>query len=151
MFRAFLLATIVAFASAYNTPLAASRMVSTRAVAMKPTLIVMSDIEDKVKAIIAEQLGVDAAKVTPDASFTEDLGADSLDAVEVRAPAAWKCMAVGAMPLPCCCMLCHCLACMSLVLVPVPHHDCAPLFSSTALPCAAHHGHGGGVRRRDPG
>jgi len=41
------------------------------------------DIEGKLKGIIAEQLGVDADKVVPDASFTEDLGADSLDAVEL--------------------------------------------------------------------
>lgn len=41
------------------------------------------DIEGKLKGIIAEQLGVDEAKVVPDASFTEDLGADSLDAVEL--------------------------------------------------------------------
>ena len=43
----------------------------------------MDEVEDKVKSIIAEQLGVEAASVTPDASFTEDLGADSLDAVEL--------------------------------------------------------------------
>jgi acyl carrier protein len=41
------------------------------------------DIEGKLKGIIAEQLGVDEAKVVPTASFTEDLGADSLDAVEL--------------------------------------------------------------------
>mmetsp|Transcript_112301 Transcript_112301/g.198200 ORF Transcript_112301/g.198200 Transcript_112301/m.198200 type:complete len:114 (-) Transcript_112301:77-418(-) len=41
------------------------------------------DVDEKVKGIIAEQLGVDAEKVTPTASFTEDLGADSLDAVEL--------------------------------------------------------------------
>jgi acyl carrier protein len=46
-----------------------------------------ADIVAKVNAIIAEQLGVDASKVVPNASFTEDLGADSLDAVEVRAGA----------------------------------------------------------------
>ena len=45
--------------------------------------ITMDEVEDKVKSIIAEQLGVEAASVTPDASFTEDLGADSLDAVEL--------------------------------------------------------------------
>merc|ERR1719393_398788 len=44
---------------------------------------VMDEVEEKVKGIIAEQLGVDAEKVTPAASFTEDLGADSLDAVEL--------------------------------------------------------------------
>ena len=38
-------------------------------------------IEDKVKDIIVEQLGVDAEKVKPEASFIEDLGADSLDTV----------------------------------------------------------------------
>ena len=40
-------------------------------------------VADKVKGIIAEQLGVDAEEVTPDASFTDDLGADSLDIVEL--------------------------------------------------------------------
>jgi acyl carrier protein len=43
----------------------------------------MSNVEEKVKAIIVEQLGVDAEEVTPDASFVEDLGADSLDTVEL--------------------------------------------------------------------
>src|SRR5438132_4386697 len=38
---------------------------------------------DKFRSIIAEQLGVDVEKVTPDASFTEDLQADSLDLVEL--------------------------------------------------------------------
>merc|ERR1719482_1720877 len=41
------------------------------------------DIMPKLKGIIAEQLGVEEDKVVPDASFTEDLGADSLDAVEL--------------------------------------------------------------------
>ena len=40
-------------------------------------------VEEKVKSIIVEQLGVDADEVTPDASFTDDLGADSLDIVEL--------------------------------------------------------------------
>jgi acyl carrier protein len=40
-------------------------------------------IETKVKEIIVENLGVDAEKVTRDASFVEDLGADSLDTVEL--------------------------------------------------------------------
>ena len=39
--------------------------------------------EDKVKSIIAEQLGVEASEVTEEASFTDDLGADSLDIVEL--------------------------------------------------------------------
>lgn len=42
-----------------------------------------ADIEERVKKIIIEQLGVDGAEVTPDASFVEDLGADSLDTVEL--------------------------------------------------------------------
>jgi len=40
-------------------------------------------VEDKVKEIIAKQLGVDIEKVTPEASFMDDLGADSLDTVEL--------------------------------------------------------------------
>ena len=40
-------------------------------------------IEDKVKKIIAEKLGVDLAEVVMDASFVDDLGADSLDLVEL--------------------------------------------------------------------
>jgi len=40
-------------------------------------------IADRVKSIIVEQLGVDEEEVTLDASFTEDLGADSLDIVEL--------------------------------------------------------------------
>jgi acyl carrier protein len=43
----------------------------------------MADIAEKVKGIIVEKLGVDAAEVTPEASFTNDLGADSLDTVEL--------------------------------------------------------------------
>jgi acyl carrier protein len=41
------------------------------------------DIEAKVKEIIAEQLGQDEANITPEASFQDDLGADSLDTVEL--------------------------------------------------------------------
>src|SRR5947208_1099937 len=40
-------------------------------------------VEERVKSIIVEQLGVDADEVTPEASFVEDLGADSLDTVEL--------------------------------------------------------------------
>jgi acyl carrier protein len=43
----------------------------------------MSDIASKVKAIIVDKLGVDENEVTPEASFTNDLGADSLDTVEL--------------------------------------------------------------------
>jgi acyl carrier protein len=43
----------------------------------------MSEIAEKVKAIIVDKLGVDGKEVTPEASFTNDLGADSLDQVEL--------------------------------------------------------------------
>jgi acyl carrier protein len=45
--------------------------------------ITMSDIATRVKAIIVDKLGVDEKEVTPEASFTNDLGADSLDTVEL--------------------------------------------------------------------
>ena len=43
----------------------------------------MSDVSEKVKAIIIDKLGVDENEVTNEASFTNDLGADSLDTVEL--------------------------------------------------------------------
>jgi acyl carrier protein len=43
----------------------------------------MASVEERVKQIIVEQLGVDEAEVTPTASFVDDLGADSLDTVEL--------------------------------------------------------------------
>ncbi|HSY11923.1 MAG TPA: acyl carrier protein [Verrucomicrobiae bacterium] len=43
----------------------------------------MASVEERVKQIIVEQLGVDEAEVTPNASFVDDLGADSLDTVEL--------------------------------------------------------------------
>jgi acyl carrier protein len=43
----------------------------------------VAGLEEKVKKIIVDQLGVDAAEVTSEASFIEDLGADSLDTVEL--------------------------------------------------------------------
>ena len=43
----------------------------------------MADTASKVKAIIVDKLGVDENEVTPEASFTNDLGADSLDTVEL--------------------------------------------------------------------
>jgi acyl carrier protein len=43
----------------------------------------MADVIEKVKGIVSEQLGVDEAEVTPSASFVDDLGADSLDQVEL--------------------------------------------------------------------
>lgn len=43
----------------------------------------MSDVKSRVIAIIVDKLGVDESEVTPEASFTNDLGADSLDTVEL--------------------------------------------------------------------
>ena len=43
----------------------------------------MPDIQNRVKAIIVDKLGVDESEVTPGATFTNDLGADSLDTVEL--------------------------------------------------------------------
>ena len=43
----------------------------------------MADIASRVKKIIVDKLGVDESEVTPEASFTNDLGADSLDTVEL--------------------------------------------------------------------
>ncbi|XCI75041.1 MAG: acyl carrier protein [Flavobacteriales bacterium] len=42
----------------------------------------MSDVSSIIKAIIVEKFGVEESEVTPEASFTQDLGADSLDTVE---------------------------------------------------------------------
>ena len=49
----------------------------------KPRKFVMSDVAEKVKAIVVEHLGVEADKVSDTASFIDDLGADSLDNVEL--------------------------------------------------------------------
>ena len=43
----------------------------------------MSTIEERVKRVVVDQLGVSEDQVTPDASFVDDLGADSLDTVEL--------------------------------------------------------------------
>ena len=43
----------------------------------------MSDIQDQVKKIVVDHLGIDEAKVVPEAKFIDDLGADSLDTVEL--------------------------------------------------------------------
>ena len=43
----------------------------------------MSEISERVKAIIVEKLGVNETEVTPEATFAQDLGADSLDTVEL--------------------------------------------------------------------
>lgn len=46
-------------------------------------LLIMSDITSRVKSIIVNKLGIDESEVVPEASFTADLGADSLDTVEL--------------------------------------------------------------------
>ena len=43
----------------------------------------MASVQDKVKSIIVDQLGVNEGEVTPTASFVDDLGADSLDTIEL--------------------------------------------------------------------
>ena len=43
----------------------------------------MSDIQDQVKKIVVDHLGIDESKVVPEAKFIDDLGADSLDTVEL--------------------------------------------------------------------
>ena len=50
----------------------------------------MSDISSRVKAIIVDKLGVDENEVVPEASFTNDLGADSLDTVELKKNSIFK-------------------------------------------------------------
>jgi acyl carrier protein len=52
-------------------------------VALKDEVGTMSDIAERVKKIVVDNLGVDPEKVTENASFIEDLGADSLDTVEL--------------------------------------------------------------------
>ncbi len=52
-------------------------------VTLKQTNLMSDNIKDQVKEIIVEQLGVDPEKLTDDAKFIEDLGADSLDTVEL--------------------------------------------------------------------
>ena len=43
----------------------------------------MSEVQDQVKKIVVDHLGIDEAKVVPEAKFIDDLGADSLDTVEL--------------------------------------------------------------------
>lgn len=54
-----------------------------QALALRRRGLNMSDIADRVKKIVVEHLGVEADKVTESASFIDDLGADSLDTVEL--------------------------------------------------------------------
>ena len=82
MFRFLALASL-AFASAFNAPMTLAPRSAVRAASMPVMMADTAEVEEKVKGIIAEQLGVEIASVVPGASFTEDLGADSLDAVEL--------------------------------------------------------------------
>ena len=50
---------------------------------MEDKKISINEVEEKVKSIISEQLNVDISEVVPEASFIDDLGADSLDTVEL--------------------------------------------------------------------
>eukprot|EP00523_Entomoneis_sp_CCMP467_P010909 CAMPEP_0168736710 /NCGR_PEP_ID=MMETSP0724-20121128/10002_1 /TAXON_ID=265536 /ORGANISM="Amphiprora sp., Strain CCMP467" /LENGTH=109 /DNA_ID=CAMNT_0008783919 /DNA_START=82 /DNA_END=411 /DNA_ORIENTATION=- len=75
MFKKIVAATLLAGASAF-APAAPSFVT-------RPSLALFAEVEDKVKEIIVSQLGVDADKVTPAATFVDDLGADSLDTVEL--------------------------------------------------------------------
>ena len=85
-FRFLVVAALAVAASAFQAP--ATVVSRSATVAAAPAryagVSMMSDeVMDKVKGIIAEQLGVELDLVVPGASFTEDLGADSLDAVEL--------------------------------------------------------------------
>ena len=82
-----IVAALFVSASAFQAPasnlgLSAAR-VSMPSAARLVAAVKMDEVEDKVKGIIAEQLGVEAGSVKPESSFTEGLGADSLDAVEL--------------------------------------------------------------------
>merc|ERR1719326_2175931 len=85
LYRSLVAAACLASAAAFNAPGAVgqSSFVARAASPVRVGVVSMDETEDKVKSIIAEQLGVESSAVTPDASFTEDLGADSLDAVEL--------------------------------------------------------------------
>jgi len=85
MLRFLTIALCAAACAAFQAPVShvSSSFVARSAQPLRTTMVVMEEVEDKVKSIIAEQLGVEIDTVVPDASFTEDLGADSLDAVEL--------------------------------------------------------------------
>ena len=74
MFKSVLSLALVASAAAFAPMPSYTRTQSTA---------LFGELDDKVKEIIVEQLGVDADKVVPEASFIDDLGADSLDTVEL--------------------------------------------------------------------
>lgn len=77
MFKSIVTLALIAGASAFApSPAFVARVQGT-------ALFASAEIEAKIKNIIVEQLGVDADKVVPEASFIDDLGADSLDTVEL--------------------------------------------------------------------
>jgi acyl carrier protein len=77
MFKSVISLALIAGASAFApSPAFISRVQGT-------ALCMSAEIEAKIRDIIVEQLGVDADKVVPEASFIDDLGADSLDTVEL--------------------------------------------------------------------
>jgi acyl carrier protein len=76
MFKSVVALALVAGAAAFAPSPAFTRPSQT-------ALFMSAELEEKVKNIIVEQLGVDADKVVPEASFIDDLGADSLDTVEL--------------------------------------------------------------------
>ena len=59
---------------------------------------IMSEIESEVKAIIVDKLGVDEKEVTPEANFTNDLGADSLDTVELSSESPFPMIKLKRLP-----------------------------------------------------
>jgi acyl carrier protein len=79
MFKSVITLALIAGAAAFApiSPAFVTRSSSSSA------LFMSAELEQKVKDIIVEQLGVDADKVVPGASFIDDLGADSLDTVEL--------------------------------------------------------------------
>merc|ERR1719393_945118 len=84
LYRVVCLAALFLSANAFTAPpTALSRSMAAARMSPLPVAMMADEVEDKVKGIIAEQLGVELDSVTPAASFTEDLGADSLDAVEL--------------------------------------------------------------------
>jgi acyl carrier protein len=82
MFKSLLSLALVASAAAF-APASPAFVSRSAAVATNSALFMSAELEEKVKNIIVEQLGVEADKVVPEASFIDDLGADSLDTVEL--------------------------------------------------------------------
>jgi len=85
LYKTILALAFAGLASGFQAPASVvTRSAQQLPIARFTTASMMADeVEDKVKGIIAEQLGVELDSVVPGASFTEDLGADSLDAVEL--------------------------------------------------------------------